>query len=74
MRTLITHTETNNSTYGFDRLNDKQRFSICGNFDFIHCSINEDLKSGRALERNGKMFDFDLSMVGVKNIVEVILK
>lgn len=66
MRTLLQHTETENSTYGFNLLNDRQRFSICENFDFLHCSINEDLQGGEALLRTGEKVVFKLSMIGVK--------
>ena len=67
-RELLKHSETNNSTFGFNLLNDKQRFSISERFDFLHCSINEDAKSGRVMLRSGHTFDFTLSLTGVKNI------
>jgi hypothetical protein len=66
MRNLTQHTETENSTYGFNLLNDRQRFSICENFDFLHCSINKDLKGGEVLLRDGEKVSFKLSMIGVK--------
>lgn len=65
-RELIKHEESENSTYGFNLLNDKQIASITGEFDFLHCSINEDLKGGKVLLRCGESVDFELTMTGVK--------
>ncbi len=65
-RELTQHTETNNSTYGFNLLNDKQRASICGEFDFMHCAIDEDLQGGTVMMFNGETTNFKLSLRGVK--------
>tara|TARA_R110000772_G_scaffold127077_2_gene234201 strand:- start:80 stop:280 length:201 start_codon:yes stop_codon:yes gene_type:complete len=66
MRNLTKHSNSNNTSFGFNILNDKQRSSICGLFDFLHCSINEDGTSGKVLLRDGELIDFKLSLIGVK--------
>jgi len=66
-RDLVHHKRSNNSTYGFNLLNDKQKQSISGKFDYLHCAIDEDGTSGKVLLRNGDLKNFKLSLIGIKN-------
>ena len=69
-RILMKHEESENSSYGFNLLNDRQRAAICGQFDFIHSSIDKDLDGGNVLDRNGVLWQFELTPIGIKNIAK----